>query len=188
MPEQRLDRHRRGDARGPEQPLRIHRQQRAEPGHQLRTVEEREALLRAQAQRLEAGLPQRDQRRRDVPVELDLAAPDERQREVRERRQVARGAHRALRRHDRMDAQPQEVEEALGHDRPSAGVPQGERVRPQQEHRPDDLAREWLAHARGVADEQVLLEPLGIGAIDRAVRERAHPGRDAVHDRALVDQ
>ena len=130
----------------------------------------------------------RDERRPDVPGELHLAAPDERQREVRERRQVARGAHGPLRRHDRVDPDAEEVEEALGHDRPSAGVPQGERVGPQQEHRPDDLARERLAHARGVADEQVLLEPLGVGPVDRAVREGAHAGRDAVHDRALVDQ
>ena len=38
-------------------------EQRAERGHQLRAVEEREALLRAEAQRLEAGLAQRDERR-----------------------------------------------------------------------------------------------------------------------------
>ena len=56
------------------------------------------------------------------------------------------------------------------------------------EHRPDDLSRERLADARGVADEQVLLEPLGVGAVDRAVGQGADARRDAVDDRARVDE
>ena len=66
--------------------------------------------------------------------------------------------------------------------------PERERVRAQQQHRPHDLARQRLADARGVADEQVLLEPLGVGPVDRPIGERTEPGREPVDDRALVDE
>ena len=46
------------------------------------------------------------QRRHDRPAELDLAAPDERQGEVGERRQVARRPDAPLLRHDGMDPEP----------------------------------------------------------------------------------
>ena len=61
---------------------------------------------------------------------------------MRERREVAGGADAPLLGHDRMDAQAQEVEEAIDEQRPAAAVTQCERVGPQQEHRPDDLAWE----------------------------------------------
>ena len=47
------------------------------------------------------------------PRDLDLAPPDERQREVGERREVAGRADAPLLRHDRMDAEPQEVAEPV---------------------------------------------------------------------------
>ena len=56
--EQRLDAHRRGDARGPGQPVGVGEEQRPDRGHQLGAVEEREALLRLERQRLEADLAQ----------------------------------------------------------------------------------------------------------------------------------
>ena len=62
-PEQRLDAHRRGHARGARQPVRVREQQRADRAHHLGPVEQREALLGLERQRLETHLAQRDQRR-----------------------------------------------------------------------------------------------------------------------------
>ena len=58
--EQRLDAHRRDDARGPHQPVRVGEHERADRAHHLRPVEEREALLGLEHERLEPGLAQRD--------------------------------------------------------------------------------------------------------------------------------
>ena len=137
-------------------------EQRPERAHQLRAVEERQPLLRLERQRLEAGLPQRDQRRHHLPVELHLAAPDERQREVRERREVAGRADAPLLRHDRVDPERQELADPVHEQRPAPGVAERERVRAQQQHRPHDLARERAPDAGGVRGDEVLLEPGGV--------------------------
>ena len=52
--EQRLDAHRGHDRRGPHQPIGVGEQERPDRAHQLRAVEQREALLRPELQRLEA--------------------------------------------------------------------------------------------------------------------------------------
>ena len=128
-----------------------------------------------QDQRLEPGLAKRDERRHRLPAELDLASTDQRQREVRQRREVARRADGPLRRHHRVDPRPEEVQEPLGNDRARPGEPEREGVRPEQEHRPDDLARQRLADARRVAHEQVLLQPVGVAPVDRAIGEEPNP-------------
>ena len=87
----------------------------------------------------------------DGAAEFDLPAPDERQREVRQRGEVARRADAPLLGDDRMDAEREELEEPVDDQRPAAAVAEGERVGPQQEHRPHDLARERRPHARRVA-------------------------------------
>ena len=140
--EQRLDRQRRRDARRPGQPIGIGQGQGPDRRHHLGAVEERQALLRLERERLEAGLAQGEQGRHALAVELDLAPPDQGQGQVGERRQVARRAERALLGHDRMDPGRQHLEQALDHDRPAAAVAQGQGVRPEEEHRPDDLGRE----------------------------------------------
>jgi hypothetical protein len=145
-------------------------------------------FLGAEHQWLQPGFAQRDERRHDLAVELHLTAPDQREGEMRERREVARSANRPLRRNDRVDAQPQEVQEPVRHGGPRAREPERQRVHAQHQHRPHDIARQRLAHADGVTDEQVLLEPGGVGPVDRAVRERTEPGGQAVDDRAFVDE
>ena len=80
--------------------------QGADGSHHLRAVEERQALLGLEDERLEAVRARAPRQRASAdPSSSDLAAADERQRQVGEGRQVARGAHAALRRHDRVEAQ-----------------------------------------------------------------------------------
>ena len=141
-PEQRLDGHRRDHAGRPHQPVRVGEDERPDRAHHLGPVEERQALLRLERQRLQAGVAQRLCGRLDGPIPLHLAQPDERQRQVRQRREVAGRPDAPLLRHDRVDPEAQEVEQAVHEERPAAAVAERERVGPQQQHRPDDLARE----------------------------------------------
>ena len=74
-------------------------------GRELRAVEQRQALLGAERQRREAGSRQAPRRPARVsPSTIDLADADHRRRHVGERREIARGADRALARHDRDQA------------------------------------------------------------------------------------
>ncbi len=186
--EQGLHAHRRDDARGPRQAVRVGQQERPDRAHHLGPVEEGEALLRLEGQRLQTGLAQRDQGRHDDAAELDLAATDERERQVGERGEIARRADAALLRHDRVDPAAEEVEEAIDDQRPAAAVAEGEGVRAEQEHRPDDLAREGRPDAGGVAHQDVLLEPGRIRRRDEGRGQVAEPGRHAVHDGSLGDE
>jgi hypothetical protein len=120
--EQRLDAHRRDDARGPGQPVGVGQEQRPDPRHQLGPVQERQALLGLERERLEANLAQRDEARHALSAQVDPAASDDRQREVGERREVARRADGALLWHHGMDAAIEEGEQPVDDDRPAAAV------------------------------------------------------------------
>ena len=186
--QQRLHGQRRGDARRAGQPVGVGQDERPQRAHHLGPVEQGEALLGLEGQRLQPDLAQGDQPGHDLAVDLRVAATDERQGEMGERRQVARRADAALLGHDRVDPQPQEVEQPVDDERPAAAVAEGQRVGPQQEHRPDDLAREGRADAGGVADQEVLLEPPGVGRLDEGRGQVAEAGRHAVHHGALGDE
>ena len=188
VPSKRLDAHRPDDARGPDQAVRVGQDERPDRAHHLGPVEERQAFLGLERERLEAGFAQREHRRHERAADLHLAPTDERQRQVRERREVAGGADAPLLGHDRMDAQAQEVEEAIDEQWPAAAVTQCERVGPQQEHRPDDLAWERRADPGRVAHQEVLLETTGVGRRDRGRGERPEPRRHAVDHGALGDE
>ena len=183
-PEQRLDRLRRRDRGRAREPVRVGQQERADPAHQLRPVEEGEALLRLEDERVEPLFAQREQGRHDVAAQLHLAAPDQGQREVGERREVARRADTSLGGHDRVDPELEEPQQPVNDHGPAARVTERQRVRPQEEHRPHDVARQRGTHPHGVAHEEVLLEPPRVGRRDVRRRQVAEPGRDPVHDLA----
>ena len=104
------------------------------------------------------------------------------------RREVAGGADGSLRRDDRVYSEAQQVADPIHQDGPAAGVAQGQCVGPQQQHRPDHVARQRIADADGVGDEQVLLEPGGVGRIDEGRGQVAEAGRHAVDDLPRRDQ
>ena len=173
--QQGLDAHRPDDARGPDQSVRVGQDERPDRTHHLGPVEERQAFLGLERQRLEAGFAQRQHRRHERAADLHLAPADEGQRQVRERREVPGRPDAPLLGDDRMDAQAQEVEEAIDEQGPAAAVTQRERVGPQQEHRPDDLAREGGADPGRMAHQQVLLETTGVGRGDRVEASAPNP-------------
>ena len=155
--------------------------ERAERGHELRAVDEREPFLRLQPHRLEAR-PARARRRPGSarPFERGLALADQRQREMGERREVAAGADGAAARHVRQHAAVEALDEQLDGDRARARVALRQRVRAQQHRRADDLVRVRLADPAGVAAQEAELELLGQLLGDRARDEAAEAGVDAV--------
>jgi hypothetical protein len=178
--QQRLHALRRGHGRGPRQAVGIGEEKRAQRAHQLRPVEERQAFLRLERERLDPGLAQRQEAGHHLPAQLDLAPPDQRKREMRERREVPGRPDAPLGRDHRVDSRLQERQDPVHHQRPAAGVAERERVRPQQQHRADHVPGQRRADAHRVAHEQVLLELAGVGRRDMGARQVAEPGRDPV--------
>src|SRR5581483_7349542 len=118
--------------------------------HELRPVDEREPLLRLERHGLEAGPHERLAAGQPLACEPRLSLADERQREMRERREVAGGSDRAAARHDGENAALEEREEELDRLDPRAGVALRERVRAQEQGRAHDLVGIRLADAAGV--------------------------------------
>ena len=117
---------------------------------------------------------------RAVAVHEQLAAADEREREVRERRQVARRAERSLLGHDGDQVAVQHLDHPLDDLGAHARVPEREHVRAEQQHRARLLARERRSDGGRVRADDPELERVGLVGFDALVRERAEPGRHAV--------
>ena len=103
-------------------------------------------------------------------VDGRLALPDEHERQVGQRREVARRAEAAARRDDRMDRRVQHRDEQLDDLDPHAGEPDGQGVRAQQEHRPHDVVGQRVADAGGMGADEVALEGRRLRRVDRAYR------------------
>ena len=99
-----VERQRAGRQRRAEQGLRLEQADERVRGRELRAVEQREPFLRPKRERLEARCGERFGRRQDPIVEHGLAHADHRGRHMGERREIARGADRALRRNHRRHA------------------------------------------------------------------------------------
>ena len=158
-----LDRHRGGDIGRVEQHRQIVEREQQHPEHAVGAVDEGEALLLAQFERGDGCRGQRVGRghRRSPGRVAHLALAHRGERDVRQRREVARAAERAVLAHDRRDAGVEHRGVGLDDDRAHAGVPGRERLQAQQLQRAHDLALDLGAGAGGVrADEARLqLEP-----------------------------
>ena len=115
-----------------------------------------------------------------LAVDDGLPLADERQREVRERREVARCADRAARGHARQHAAVQALEQQLDRLDPRARVALRERVRAQQHCGANDLVGIRLADAARVRAQQAELELLGQLLGDLLGDEASEAGVDAV--------
>ena len=175
MPSERLDAHRRDDARGARQALRIEHRQRADGGHLLRAVEQRQALLGLELERLQAGRV-RGRWRRRMRSPPNSASP----RPISGSARWASGARspdaptRALLGHDRMDAQragsPAAARRARGGSR-SGRAPACWRAGAASPA--PSRGRGAGADAHGVADQEVLLEVRRVRGLDAPVGQVA---------------
>ena len=101
-----------GDAQ-PREHLGVVQREAADRGHDLRAVDEREAFLRRERKRLQSMPLERCARRGELALHMDLPDAEQRERKVRKRRQIARGADRALRGNAGIDAAVIELDEPL---------------------------------------------------------------------------
>ena len=122
------------------------------------------------------------------PSNERLALADQHEREVGERREVARAADRALRGDDGHDValeqRAQQLDELDAHARVAAPQRLGE----QEEHAAHGVARQRLAGADGVRAHQVALQRARVRRVDAHAREAAEAGREAVHGLARGDE
>ncbi len=158
---QRLDGERARDVRGLGDPAGADEPQRADGAHELRPVDEREPLLRLQADRLEAGARERVRPGEKLALVACRPLAHEGKREMGERREIPRGADRTAARHDGQHSLVQAVEQELDGLDPRAREALRERVRAKDHRGAHDLVRIRLPHAARVAAQEAELELLG---------------------------
>jgi hypothetical protein len=111
--EQRLDRQRGGDVGDAQQPPQVVVGEDQHAEHPVGAVDQRQALLGTERERLDAGLGERG-------ALEHVALADQHHRAVGERREVAAGAERAVLGDPRRDPRVEQREHRLGHLRPRA--------------------------------------------------------------------
>ncbi len=183
----RVERQRPGRERRAKQGLRLEEADQRVRGRELRAVEQREPLLRLERQRLEPDRGERFGRRHDPIVELRFADADHGGGHMGERREVARGADRALRRNDRRHAPVEHRGDAVDRLRPDAGGALREARQLQRHHEPRDRERRRLADAGGVRQHDVALKFCEIGLVDPHGAELAEAGVDSVDGLAALE-
>lgn len=115
---------------------------------------------------------------------FDLAEANKREREVRQRGEVARGAHRTPFGDHRVRARVEQLEQALDDGDAHAGVPERERLRAQEHDAAHHLGGQGRAHPDRVRDDKVVLQLRKLRLVHADGGELAETGVDAV-DRLL---
>ncbi len=173
---------------GIHQCFRRKQRQRAHSQHGLRAIDQRDGFLGFQYQRLDLRPLQRLRAGNAHAFLVEaLAFADQRQRQMRQRSQIAARAHASLRRHNRSDAAVEHLAERVDDDGPHAGVALGERVGPQQHHGARFRDGQRLAHADRVRAHQVDLQFANLVAGDAHVAQFADAGGDGIGDLVAGD-
>ena len=179
-PLQRVHRHRTGDQGGRQHVLGAEQARQGERGRHLRSVDERETLLRPELRRRESGDLQSFRRRQFLAAHAHLADSDQHRGEVCERREIPGGADRPLRRNHRvhlvLEQREQGVDQSLGY----SGMPARQSVDLERQHEPHHRIRQRSADARGVRQQQIALQLLELIVRDARLREQTEAGVDAV--------
>ena len=160
--------------------------QHADGRHALSAVDQGEALLRFEHQGLETETTEGLDRRESLAGQPDVTLSDDGKGEMREGCEIARGAERALLRHDGQQIALEHLHETKHHLAPHARVPERQHVRPERQHRPDLLGGELVADGDRVGAQQPVLEGRGMLRGEPHVGQAAEAGRHAVHDRSCL--
>ena len=188
--EQRLDRERAGQVRGPDQHTRVDDREREQRLHRLGAVDQRKPFLGRQFERLHPVLGQHLggwPARRRVPRATQPPLPDQRLRQVGELGQVPRRTHRTLSGHDRQQIAVEHFDQPRRQIRPDTGVPRRQRSGPQKKQSANGGIVERLTHAGGVRADNGALQAGEVAGAHPGVRERPEAGVDAVDGRVALD-
>ena len=152
-------------------------------GRDLGAVDEREALLGGEHDGREAGPAERLGGGQALALEDRLALADHGGGHVRERREIARGADRALPGDDRQDvAGEHRLDERHGRRlHPRGAAAEGGEL--EREDEADHRRRQRLAHAAAVREDEVALQRRHVAGLDADRGELAEAGVDAVDGR-----
>ena len=177
----RIDGERGGAHGGAEQGVRIVERQRADRAHVVRAVDERQTFLRMERLGPEVHGAERIARRHPLSAEVRLAFAEEPERQVRERSQVAGGAHRTARRHHGVHAGIQHGDDQFHQLRPHRAVCAREACRQDHHHAADHFLLCRITDTGGVAPHEVHLQRVEVGIGHAHPRQRTEPGVDPVH-------
>ncbi|SVK54411.1 Uncharacterised protein [Acinetobacter baumannii] len=136
--------------RGGEQVFRVEQAAQRKGGGDLGAVQQRQALFRRQRQRFQTGLGQRFGRRQPLALMARLAFAQQHQAHVRQRRQVAGGANRALQRDMRINFGVDQRDQRLDDFQTNAGEAARQAVDFQHHDQAHQIVVGGLAHAGGV--------------------------------------
>ena len=160
-----VDRHAAGDHRRGEHVLGREQPRKRKGGGDLRAVEQREALLGREPDRI---------------GQTDLADAHQCEREMRERREIARGADRSFRRDARIDALVVHPQQRVHRLRANAGSARGEARDLERENEPRRRVVDRRAGSGGVREHDVGLELFQLAGRDAGLREAAEARVHAV--------
>ncbi len=176
-----------GDQRGMEHALDLEQPGQRVGGGKLGAVEQRQAFLGAQRQRLQAGLRQRLRGRQALAADEGFADADHHRGQMRQRRQIAGRADRALARHHRHHVVLQQRFQQRERSRTHAGGPLCQAGQLQRQHQPHHRHRHRLADPGRMRQHDIALQGVQVLALDTHAGQLAEAGVDAVHRRALGD-
>jgi hypothetical protein len=184
---ERLQRQRERDDRGVEQTTGVADGECAGGGHQVGAVDQGQALLGGQDDGMQTGAVERRRPLHALAAQRGLTFADEHERDMGQRREVARGPHRALGRDNRDHVALEHRQQQLDDLRAHSGVPPAQRCDQQREHSAHDLSRQRGAGADGMRAHEVELQSRGVVGADAHAGQVADAGGDAV-DRASGSQ
>ncbi len=187
--EQRLQREGGGDVGRLVEPVEVGEGHDQHAEHAVGAVEEGEALLLPELDRLDAVLGEQLAGGADGAVgALGVALAHERERTVGQRGEVAGAAEGAVLVDDRGDPGVEHVGHGLRHGGAHPGVAGGDGLEPEEHQGADDLALDARAHAGGVRADDVALELGAQLGTDVPGGEGAEPGGHPVDGFGLGGQ
>ena len=148
--------------------------------HELRAVQQRQALFALQADGFPAQFFPDIGGRTDFPFIQYFSQADERQAQVGQGSQVPGGAQRTLLVNHGQDILVEHVNKALHRDKLRAGVPVREGLRLQEEHEFNNLRTHFFAGAARVRHHQVVLQLAQVLLGNGYVVQRPKAGGNAI--------
>lgn len=149
----------------------------------LGAVDQRQALLGGEHDRLEAGPFEGLRAREPFAGEEGFGLAHHHRRHMGKGRKIAGGADRAFFRDQRNDAPIQHAFDQPHQLQPHAGGAAPERDQLQRHDQPHDILRQWRADAAAMRQDEIALQGGHIGAVDLDRGEFAEAGIDAVDRR-----